>query len=493
MDNKTIMQYFEWYLPNDGLFWNSCAAQAEDIKKSGIDVVWLPPAYKGATGRKSVGYDVYDTYDLGEFRQKGAVRTKYGTKEEYLAAVKAFKDNGVEVYTDIVLNHMMGADELENVTVEATAPTNREKVISGKFDIRTWTKFDFKGRNGKYSDFKWNHTHFSGSDWDEKRKRKGIYRFYGKQWDKQTDSENVNYDYLMGVDLDFDNEETVKAVTDWGKWYYDTVQMDGFRLDAVKHIGIDFYRNWLKEMRTYTGKEMFAVGEYWSAELPKLIHYLDVAENSLSLFDVPLHYAMYEAATAVSSSGKKADLSKLFDETLVKERPANAVTFVDNHDTQPGQALVSFIPEWFKQTAYALILLRRDGVPCVFYGDYFGIPHDNIAPVSGLKELLAVRKNYAYGEQKDYFDEPSVVGFTRKGDSEHENSGVAVILTNDVAGKKRMNVGKAFAGEHFYDILGNVKENVVIDKNGFGVFKAAENSVSVWVRKAAYEDISVNE
>ena len=43
-----------------------------------------------------------------------------------------------------------------------------------------------------------------------------------------------------------------------------------------------------------------------------------------------------------------------------------------------GQALCSWVQEWFKPLAYALILLRRDGYPCVFYGDYYGIPHDNI-------------------------------------------------------------------------------------------------------------------
>ncbi len=485
MDNKTIMQYFEWYLPNDGLLWKRCMAQAKELKKSGIDGLWLPPAYKGSSGRRSVGYDVYDTYDLGEFNQKGAIRTKYGTRDEYLAAVKILQDSGVEVYTDIVLNHMMGADDVEDVIVEKTAETNREKVISGKMGIKTWTKFDFKKRNGKYSDFKWNHSHFSGTDWDEKRKRKAIYRFYGKQWHKQTDTENVNYDYLMGANIDYNNKEAVKAVTDWGKWYYDTVKMDGFRLDAIKHIGIDFYKKWLKDLRGHIGRDVFAVGEYWSGELDRLINYLDATDNSLSLFDVPLHYAFFEAAT----SDGKVDLSKLFNDTLVKERPDNAVTFVDNHDTQPGQALESFVPDWFKQSAYALILLRKDGIPCVFYGDYYGIPHDKVAPVIGLKKLLAVRKKYAYGEQKDYFDDPSLVGFTRMGDEEHKNSAVAVLLTDMEGGKKKMNVGKKFAGEKFMDVLGNITEHVTIDSEGFGEFKVQNGSVSVWLREKAYEDI----
>ena len=70
MKNHTMMQYFEWYLPENGLHWRRCAAQAGRLEEAGIDMVWLPPAYKGAAGTKSVGYDVYDMYDLGEFDQK---------------------------------------------------------------------------------------------------------------------------------------------------------------------------------------------------------------------------------------------------------------------------------------------------------------------------------------------------------------------------------------------------------------------------------------
>ena len=322
------------------------------------------------------------------------------------------QEQGIEVLADVVLNHMMGADGTEKILVEETARDNREKVINGKSEITAWTKFDFPGRNGMYSDFHWNASHFSGTDWDEAGKKNGIYLFEGKHWNRETDSENVNFDYLMGADLDTDNPETVRAVTEWGKWYLDTVHMDGFRLDAVKHISFEFYRQWLKTMREYVQRPFFAVGEYWSKDLSKMTHYLDVTENSLSLFDVTLHFSFLQAAT----SNGNFDMRNLFDNALVKARPEHAVTFVDNHDTQPGQALYSFIPQWFKPLAYALILLRKDGIPCVFYGDFYGIPHDKIPPVTGLKKLLKLRECYAYGEQTDYFDDPSLVGFTRTGD-----------------------------------------------------------------------------
>lgn len=486
VENKTMMQYFEWYLPESCSLWDRCCFQAKRLRDAGINMVWLPPAYKGAEGAKSVGYDVYDTYDLGEFDQKGSVATKYGTKEEYLRAVKCLQEQGIEVLADIVLDHMMGADQTENVMAEENLATNRQEKIGEQQQIAAWTKFTFPGRGDKYSDFHWNASHFSGADWDEEGKKNGIFRFEGKEWSPETDSENVNFDYLMGVDLDMDNPETVKAVTDWGKWYMDTVHMDGFRLDAVKHISFTFYKKWLEDLRSHAGRDFFAVGEYWTAELDKMTNYLDATQDSMSLFDVSLHFAFQRAAT----SDGQFDMGGIFNGTLVQARPEQAVTFVDNHDTQPGQALYSFVPAWFKPIAYALILLRKDGLPCVFYGDYYGIPHDRVAPVPGLKRLLLLRRFYAYGEQQDYFDDSSVVGFVRRGDAEHMDSGMAVVLSDSHGGTKRMLVGEKYAGDNFYDALGNFAEPVAIDKEGYGEFAVGGGSVSVWVTKNAYHCIS---
>ena len=116
--NGTMMQYFQWDLPADASLWKALAEDAAKLKTAGVTAVWLPPAYKGAQGKEDVGYGVYDLYDLGEFNQKGSVPTKYGTKAEYLAAIKALHDKKIQVYADIVLNHRIGADEVEQVSAE---------------------------------------------------------------------------------------------------------------------------------------------------------------------------------------------------------------------------------------------------------------------------------------------------------------------------------------------------------------------------------------
>ena len=197
-----MMQYFEWYLPNDGLWWKRCAAKAANLAALGITQVWLPPAYKGAS-QDDVGYGVYDMYDLGEFDQKGTVRTKYGTRDELIAAVDSFHKAGIKVYGDIVLNHRMGGDATEEVTAVTDSPENRLEQIGGEQEVCVWSRFDFPGRSGKYSRFKWDHRCFTGTDWAENdNSKESIYSFVGKHWDPFTDPEKGNFDYLMGMNVD---------------------------------------------------------------------------------------------------------------------------------------------------------------------------------------------------------------------------------------------------------------------------------------------------
>lgn len=478
--NKTMMQYFEWYLAPDGDLWNNICYNASYLNNIGITSVWLPPAYKGTNGINDTGYGVYDLYDLGEFDQKGSIPTKYGTKDQYINAIKTLKGNGIEVYADIVLNHKMGADETEEVFAIKDDVNDRNIDISNPIKIKAWTKYTFPGRGDKYSSFKWNWTHFHGVDWDEETQTSGIFKFYGKHWDEKVDKENGNFDYLMGADVDLNNVDVTEELINWGKWYLNTTNIDGFRLDAVKHIRSTFFYNWLTELRNSTEKKLFSVGEYWTTNIEALKNYIFETKECMSLFDVPLHYNLYNA----SNSNGQYDMRTILDNTLVKEKPELAVTFVDNHDTQPGQALCSWIQDWFKPLAYALILLRKDGFPCIFYGDYCGIPHDNIEyKQEMIEKLLKARKYFAYGRQNEYFDDQNIIGWTREGDYEHSDSGMAVIMSDNAGGCKQMNIGKNLANTVLYDCTGNMNETVYIDNEGNGIFYCNGGSVSVWIKK----------
>ncbi|PRO66670.1 alpha-amylase [Alkalicoccus urumqiensis] len=475
------MQFFEWHVANDGDHWNRLADQAGALREAGIDAVWIPPPTK-AISQEDNGYGIYDGYDTGEFDQKGTVRTKYGTREDLEKAIAACHDNDVHVYADVVMNHKAGADGTETFAVVEVDPDDRTTVISDSFDIEGWTMFDFPGRDGKHSDFVWHYYHFNGTDYDAAEERDGIFRILGehKDWNDHVDDEFGNYDYLMFANIDYDHPKVREEAMRWGKWFADSHGFDGYRLDAIKHINHLFIADFLNEMREVHGEDFYFVGEFWHQDLEAMESFLEYVEYSIDLFDVALHYKFHEA----SQQGEEFDMCTLFDDTLVGKHPLNAVTFVDNHDSQPGEALESWVDDWFKPLAYAAILLHKDGYPCVFYGDYYGIEEPGIEGKKDMIDpLLAARRDFAYGDQENYFDHCNTIGWVRFGDDTMENSGCAVIMTNGEPGSKEMCVGEHRAGEVWHDITGNWGEPVEIDENGCAEFHVDGGSVSVYVQK----------
>jgi alpha-amylase len=484
--NGVMMQYFHWYNTQGDNLWQKVATEAPNLKAAGIDALWLPPAYK-ATNADDIGYGPYDLYDLGEFNQKGAVRTKYGTKAQYLAAITAAHSNGLQVYGDIVFNHKAGADAVEGVTATRVQTFDRNQEYGGDVSIQAWTDFEFPGRGNTYSAFKWHWYHFDGVDWAQNLQESGkIYKFRGtgKAWDTEVDTENGNYDYLMYADLDLEHPDVVNELKSWGVWYVNTTGVDGFRLDALKHVKFDFWNTWLDYERSTTGKPLFTVGEYWSYDVNKLNNWLTKTGGRASLFDAPLHLNFYNA----SRGGGNYDMRNLMNGTLMQQQPAKAVTLVENHDTQPLQALESPVMDWFKPLAYAFILLREEGYPSIFYPDYYGASYTdrgitvNIASQKTiLDKLLSARKNFAYGPQYNYLDHWDLIGWTRLGNAQHPRA-MAVIETDGPGGSKWMEVGKANA--RFTDWTGNRADAVTTNEFGWGQFPVNSGSVSVWVQDA---------
>ncbi|MFB2121206.1 alpha-amylase [Parapedobacter sp. 2B3] len=492
MENGTLFQFFEWYYPADGTLWNHLKAEASRLKALGIDAVWLPPAGKGMDGPSSSGYDSYDLYDLGEFDQKGSIRTKYGTKEELLSAVHASKLAGLQVYCDIVLNHMGGGDEKETIAVRRVNPHSRNDFLDGSHFIEAYTKFTFPGRNGQHSAFIWDYQCFSGLDHNALPSEAAIYCIqnqYGSGWQDVAGRDDGNADYLMLTDIDFRNPAVVQELTAWGKWFCNTVGCDGFRLDAVKHINPEFLNQWLDTLRDAFKREFFTVGEYWAPEDPDaLLQFIETTGGRMSLFDAPLQRHFSDA----SKCPEMVDLRRLFDGTLVLNRPQLAVTLVENHDTQPLQASESTVERWFRPIAYTIILLRKDGYPCIFYSDLYGSAyrdtggdghlHDIVQqPVDELAVLLYVRKQLAYGTQHDYIDNARSIGWTREGERNRSGSSCAVLISTDAAVSKTMYIGKQHARRRYVDCLGHVSGEVVVHLDGTAAFHVAGKSVSVWI------------
>ncbi|SJX66056.1 probable alpha-amylase [Sporisorium reilianum f. sp. reilianum] len=512
--NYTMCQAFEWYTQGEGKHWQWLGDNAKRFADMGITAVWIPPPTK-ASSASSTGYDIYDTWDLGEFThprdEKAGVqppnRTKYGTREQLEAAVQELRKNGISIYVDAVLNHRMGADELQTFKARMVDQNDRNKFVSDAYDIEGWTKFTFPGRGDKYSSFKWGFEHFAGVDWDQKSETKAIFRIEGdgKHWATDVDKENGNYSFLLGVDIDHEHPDAKKDLLDWGAWMMRNFPIAGFRFDAVKHISRHFIHDFVKHIREEArklreerglepadeaeGPIAFSVGEFWKDSLDSCLKYLtEFGDEQFSLFDAPLHYNFKEAG----DGAENYDLRKIFDGSIVQARPIDAVTLVENHDTQKGQALESTVPAQFKPLAYAIILMRVDGYPCVFLGDLDGCNPTGIdngegkaEPMADLEKFVKARKYFAYGEQKEYWDHANCIAWVRTGTKADDGSGydasATIICNGSGQGSKWVEVGKQYVGQNFVDVIGWFQGQSKVNDDGWVEVHCHPRSASIWV------------
>ncbi|EGB4753514.1 alpha-amylase [Escherichia coli] len=427
---------------------------------------------------------------LGEFDQKGSIPTKYGDKAQLLAAIDALKRNDIAVLLDVVVNHKMGADEKEAIRVQRVNADDRTQIDEEIIECEGWTRYTFPARAGQYSQFIWDFKCFSGIDHIENPDEDGIFKivndYTGEGWNDQVDDELGNFDYLMGENIDFRNHAVTEEIKYWARWVMEQTQCDGFRLDAVKHIPAWFYKEWIEHVQEVAPKPLFIVAEYWSHEVDKLQTYIDQVEGKTMLFDAPLQMKFHEA----SRMGRDYDMTQIFTGTLVEADPFHAVTLVANHDTQPLQALEAPVEPWFKPLAYALILLRENGVPSVFYPDLYGAHYEDVGGdgqtypidmpiIEQLDELILARQRFAHGVQTLFFDHPNCIAFSRSGTDEYP--GCVVVMSNGDDGEKTIHLGENYGNKTWRDFLGNRQESVVTDENGEATFFCNGGSVSVWV------------
>lgn len=124
----------------------------------------------------------------------------------------------------------------------------------------------------------------------------------------------------MFADMDYSNAQVREDVLRWGEWIGTNLPLSGMRLDAVKHYSATFQREFINHIRSTVGPDYFIVGEYWKGEVDVLLKYLETMKYQLSLFDAPL-----VGRFSSISRTKEGDLRRVFDNTLVQNKPEHAV------------------------------------------------------------------------------------------------------------------------------------------------------------------------
>lgn len=378
-----LFQAFYWDCPQaegkEGEWWQHIQTKVPELAKIGITGLWLPPSAK-SSHIDSMGYAPYDYYDQGEFNQKGGVNTWFGSKADLCALIQTAHDNGMTVIADAVLNHCDSGDVKERNLLTDKEMMTKYTPESGKFP-RDWTNF----HPCEYSS-------------------KDAGAFYG-------DLEGYEL-----PDLCHDNPYTYLEVIEYIRWLKDRqdgIGYDGFRYDAVK-----YFDSWIVQS-VQEWQKCFGVVEYWDGNKAAVKDYLDYIRWSASAFDFPLFYVLREMC-----NNPWYDLKMLWGSGLNSEFPMHSVTFCDNHDTDRSQPIACD-----KLLAYAFIL-THEGVPCIFWKDYYNYGLALPDTPHGIDRLCQVHRDYSGGGTDLLYNDSHLYIAQRLGYDKQR--GLVVVINSDL-------------------------------------------------------------
>lgn len=121
------------------------------------------------------------------------------------------------------------------------------------------------------------------------------------------------------ADIDYTHPEVEADVKTWSEWLARQIPLKGIRFDAIKHFSEEFLASLVEHLDAKVGPGWFLVGEFWEDSLDAMTTYIRNMQHKFSLFDAPLLYNFSQL-----SNVENADLTKVFDDTLVKSEPVNA-------------------------------------------------------------------------------------------------------------------------------------------------------------------------
>ncbi|WBB50109.1 pullulanase-type alpha-1,6-glucosidase [Verrucosispora sp. WMMA2044] len=354
------------------------------IEGLGTTAIWLAPVFKNRPVQGE-GDDVsagYHGYWITDFTQ---VDPHFGSPADLRKLVQLAHRRGIKVYLDVIVNHTADVIAYEEDTYtyvdKATAPYRDTQ--GRAFEDRNYA--DGSRAFPKVDGDSFPYTPAFETRADAKVKVPAWLNdptMYHNRGDSTFAGENSEYGDFFGLDdLWTERPEVVRGMT---KIYADWVRatgVDGFRLDTVKHVNMDFWPQFsqgVQQAAARAGKrDFFMFGEVYSADP-------EIASSYVRQGGLPatLDFGFQEAARGYTANdGSARTLADLYArDDLYAARDTHAgrlTTFLGNHDmgrigsfiangpTDPASHLRR------DQLAHELMFLTR-GQPVIYSGDEQG-------------------------------------------------------------------------------------------------------------------------
>ncbi|MFF4355350.1 pullulanase-type alpha-1,6-glucosidase [Streptomyces sp. NPDC001604] len=355
------------------------------IKGLGTTAIWMAPIFKnrpvqGTGSNASAGYHGYWITDFTQ------VDPHFGTNKDLETLISKAHAKGMKVFFDVITNHT--ADVVDY----------KEK----SYDYLSKGAFPYLTKDGRPfddADYADGSKQFPAVDAGSFPRTPTVAAadrnakvpawlndptMYHNRGDSTFAGESTTYGDFGGLDdLWTERPEVVQGMEKiYERWVRD-FDIDGFRIDTVKHVDMDFWTQWATALDAYAArqgrKNFFMFGEVYSADTSITSPY--VTQGRL---DATLDFPFQDAARSYASQGGSAQkLASLFGDdykyTTDKANAYEQVTFLGNHDMgRIGYFLKQDNPkvtdaEILKKDELAneVMFLSR-GNPVVYYGDEQG-------------------------------------------------------------------------------------------------------------------------
>ncbi|MBN8651770.1 MAG: alpha-amylase [Cytophagales bacterium] len=319
---------------------NGVTNKLDYLKELGVGGIWLMPIMPSPT---------YHKYDVADYK---AVDPEYGTVEDFKKLVAEAHKRGIRILVDLILNH------------------------SGSG--HPWFQEAIKGKDNPYRDYYvWAKKDSIRSQLSKKTTSldsDNITQWHAVNGD--TVSEHY-YGFFWGgmPDMNFDNPKVRQEFVDIGKYWLEEMQVDGFRLDAAKHIyptdraeDNHAFWVWFRDEMQKIKPDVYLVGEVWSGA-NEVAPYL---KGLPALFNFDMGYAITAAVRAGQDTIQLIDKYKSINDFYLKTTSDYIdATFLKNHDQ--NRILSELGGDQQKARVAAAILFSLPGTPYVYYGEEIGM------------------------------------------------------------------------------------------------------------------------
>ncbi|KAF2398855.1 alpha-amylase [Trichodelitschia bisporula] len=339
------------------------------LSRLGVGGVWLGPVLKQVRG-----LETYHGYGVQDFL---AVESRLGTREELREVVREAHRVGICVVLDVILNH---AGDVFAYEKERPVYDGREYKVKGWYDARRKAEIAFgRGEVGKVKG-----VYPDGAVWPVELQDPSCWTRKGRirDWDKAPEYLEGDFFGLKALSLGahavdkFVPTPTLKALVEVYKFWIAYADLDGLRIDTVKHMGhgpTRYFTSCIKEFAQALGKDNFLmVGEIAGAGAFETV---EVTGLDAALGIGHMQEALWKVPKGLEDPSK---YFSLFRNAPYKEKGSGPwfrnkiVTMIDDHDqiwrlTSKGRFCSDPVGQKLICAALALNLCTL-GIPCIYYG-----------------------------------------------------------------------------------------------------------------------------